>query len=325
MILLNPGPTNTRESTKNSQHINSDVCHREKSFQLEMENLKKDLVSRSEFADQIGLMAGSGTTALESMIVSLCPDDTLLVNAGNYGLRAEKIFKAYGIRHSVVSSLNIDDLEFNDKIKNVYFVENETSTCETYSLSRMINIYPNANFFIDATSSFGASNYSKYSTRINALSFCSNKCLQSTPGLGIVLWKSSLPIFKRGSFFLNLENYGLGKLPFTIPVQSVYALSDAMKHNKDNQLIFERRRNNLIKAFDELNIKCINIYPSNSIVGFVHPKLDYNTLSEKLIDEGVVIYSGIENIENSFRIATMSCLFDEKYQYILKTFEKTVL
>ena len=39
--------------------------------------------------------------------------------------------------------------------------------------------------------------------KINALSFCSNKCLQSTPGLGIVIWRKNLKTYNK-NYYLNL-------------------------------------------------------------------------------------------------------------------------
>lgn len=325
MILLNPGPTNTRESTKYSQYSNSDICHRTDYFMTQFENLKNTIISRSNFATDVALIAGSGTTALEAMISSVCPDDTVVINAGKYGQRAVEIFKSHRIKHNIITSFNSDDLIGDANAKYVFFVENETSTCENYSLKRMAILFPNAKFFIDATSSFGASDYKDYSLRIGALSFCSNKCLQSTPGLGIVLWDKSLDVFSRGSYFLSLEKYGLGKLPFTVPVQSVFALIDAMKHNEENNKVFNERRNKLIKDMEKINITCVNKYPANSIIGFAHPKFDFEKLSNFLLKSGIVIYSDIEGIKNSFRLSTMSCKFDTAYDRIIQAFKETVV
>lgn len=319
-ILLNPGPTNTRAITKISQWLGSDVCHRTEEFQSRLSQLRLQLLNSFGSIDyQIAVMAGSGTTALDSMISSIGENGMLIVDAGKYGSRACDIAKAYNINYGRVFSKTIEDLEGDSSAKLVYFVENETSTGEKYSLKKMSSLYPSAKFIVDATSSFGASFYSSYIDRIAAVSFCSNKCLQSTPGLGIVIWDKRLHLYKR-SYYGDLNLYKDGRMPFTLPVQCVEALLSALKHNQNNKRVFDARMKKLIAEFSKIDIPCINEKPCNSIAAFVHPRKSYEELQSFLNDKGIVIYSGVEGIQNSFRVATMSVDFDRKFKKIVGAF-----
>jgi 2-aminoethylphosphonate-pyruvate transaminase len=318
-ILLNPGPTNTRFMTKLKQWLGSDVCHREKDFINTLTRLQNKLLRKASFQyfGRIAIMAGSGTTAMEAMISSLIPDNTLVIDAGSYGRRAIEIMNAYKIKYEVARSKNIDDLKGCKNVKHVYFVENETSSGENYCPERMSDLFPSAKFFIDATSAFGANDKYKLSNRVAAFSFCSNKCLQSTPGLGVVVWRSAMENFKR-SYVGDLTKYNIGSLPFTLPVQSVYALDYTITKIDKNKRTFDMRRSVLIEKLEKIGIKCLNKYPCNSIIAFKHPNMKYKQLHNFLKQKDIVIYSGVAGVENSFRISTMSTKFDKSLNKIVR-------
>jgi aspartate aminotransferase-like enzyme len=321
-LLLNPGPTNTLKEVKDAQTLWSDVCHRTDSFLQLLNETKRKLLKRfdsqTSFDDWgVAIMGGSGTIAMESLISSLLWDVTI-VNAGKYGQRAADIARVYDIGFREICCDNIEQLTMNPYIRNLYFVENETTTGETFELDKMIGLFPNARFFIDATSAFGASDYSNSIDKIDAISFCSNKCLQSTPGLGIVIWRKSLHIYSR-TYYSNLQRYiSNDDIPFTVPTQSVGALSSALNYSDNSK--FDGRRDKVIKDFRGIGISCLNSNPSNSIIGFKHPTRAYDNLERFLLKRGIVIYSGIPNVENSFRIATMSSKFDDHYDLIMEAF-----
>ena len=317
-ILLNPGPTNTRFITKLNQWIGSDVCHRTEEFQKVLSSVQSLLLKKfGDTTKRIAIMGGSGTTSMESMIASLAPPGITIVNAGAYGARAIDIAKTYSINYREVECGDIDELKQDPAAEYVYFVENETSTGEKFSVGRMAELYPHAKFFIDATSAFGASRYENYVDRIAAISFCSNKCLQSTPGLGIVIWDGELQNYNR-CYYGSLSRYGIGEMPFTLPVQSVYALRSVLQSKKDNEHNFNKRRDKIIKALSKFEVQCISKHPSNSIIAFKHPHKSYEELVRFFDKRGVVIYSGVPGIKNSFRLSTMSVKFDSKFKKIVK-------
>ena len=73
----------------------------------------------------------------------------------------------------------------------------------------------------------------------------------------------------------------------------------------------------------KIGIKCINTNPSNSIIGFVHPKMNYENLSQHLAKQNIIIYSQVPGIKNSFRVATMSVVFDKHFDKIIEAFYET--
>jgi len=337
-ILLNPGPTNTRFFTKIAQWKGTDVCHRTNDFLFALKDTK-DLLLRRFSADarrldwNVSILAGSGTTALEAMISSLISGkQNRVINAGTYGQRAVDIMNTYKIKHSEIESVSMCDIEGSDYTGNLYFVENETSTGERYSVQEMCKKYPNARLYVDATAAFGASNYDTASDNIGAISFCANKCLQSSPGLGLVIWKKAHKSFSR-THSLDLNRYTDGAMPFTLPTQSVYALREALTTNEGGWLfkpteteeVFDRRRNQLLTEMEKLGIKGVSKFPANSIIAFAHPSMSYEELREFLSTRGIVIYSGIPGIEGSFRISTMSTLFDKKFKKIIRAFSDSCI
>ena len=324
-ILLNPGPTNTREETKLAQQVGSDVCHRTDDFKNilnETKVLLLDMFGSESF--NITLLGGSGTVGMEAMISSLVDDSIIVINAGVYGQRAVDMMNVYGIDHKEICVTSAEQLKPNKEYKTVYFVENETTTGEHFSLEKMTELYPNAKFYIDTTSSFGASDYKKFHGVILGMSFCGNKCLQSTPGLGIVIWNKKIQ-YKERSYYCNLSRYMGKDLPFTLPVQSVSALNATLKVTSNQKNLFDDRRDRLIEDFSKMNIDCINQSPSNSIIGFKHPTMSYEHLKDFLYDRDIVIYAGIKGIDNSFRVSTMSVLFDESYDMIIRSFYDSCL
>ena len=101
MILLNPGPVNLTESVRNS-FLLPDLCHREPEFAHLQDTLRSRLLSVYDLDPNQWaaiLLAGSGTCAVEAMLVSLISSKgkVLVVENGVYGERMSKIAEIYSI------------------------------------------------------------------------------------------------------------------------------------------------------------------------------------------------------------------------------------
>ena len=328
-ILLNPGPTNTLSEVKETQTKYSDICHRTDDFLNILKETKALLLYRfSPFAKKedwnVSLFGGSGTAAMEALVSSLISKTNVLI-AGKYGKRASEMMQVYNVesmQYFVNTAADLKSIDMSPAPPNLYFVENETTTGEKFSLRQITKHFPKKRLYIDATSAFGATDYTDFLKHIDAISFCSNKCLQSTPGLGIVIWKKTLSTISR-NYYLNLQKYNSKDLPFTLPVQSVAALRCALKESYTTELLMDIRKNKIIRDLAKYKIKCINHEPCNTIIGFTHPTKTYEELKDFLKKRNIIIYDGIENIENSFRIATMSVDFDRYYDYISNCFKES--
>ena len=114
-------------------------------------------------------------------------------------------------------------------------------------------------------------------------------------------------------------------MPFTLPVQSIAALNKSLKSSIMSEETYNRRKDKLISDFMAIGIECINKEPSNSVIGFTHPCRDYNSLKSFLKSKNIIIYDGIDGIKNSFRVATMSVLFEREYDYILRCFNDSCI
>ena len=111
-------------------------------------------------------------------------------------------------------------------------------------------------------------------------------------------------------------------MPFTVPVQSIYALGEALKKNENskNEKVFNKRAEKIITDFRRMGILCITKKPSNSIIAFNHPYMSYEQLKGFLEKKSIIIYSGVPGYKNSFRVSTMSKKFDCKYSKIIGAF-----
>ena len=123
---------------------------------------------------------------------------------------------------------------------------------------------------------------------------------------------------------MNLDAYIKDEMPFTMPVQSISALRYTLYNTFGNEKTFNSRRNRIISDVSKFGIVCLNKHPCNAIIGFRHPTKTYEQLKKCLLKKDIVIYSGIDGIENSFRISTISVDFDRKYSKLLRALKSTI-
>lgn len=317
-LLLNPGPTNTDAATRKAQDDWSDVCHRTPEFSALLTKVKKQLLRRFlpnalESQWEVALIGGSGTLAMEAAITSLLERCTVIV-AGKYGARALEMMDTFAIPTRRINVNHASALRSHkEESGDLWFVEHETTTGERFDPMWVAEQFPKMRLFVDATSAFGATSYEGVAQQIDGICFCSNKVLQSTPGVGIVIWRSSRPLFKR-SVYGSLANYTGEQIPFTLPTGPVGALAVALEKEP---AAFNTRKQWLIQTFADMGIKCINEEPSSTIIGFEHPTMTYTDLQAFLNTREIIIYGPVPGIDRSFRVATMSSWF-EKWQDKIK-------
>ncbi len=341
-ILLNPGPGTTTYSVKMAQLV-PDICHREKEFCLLLDGIRKDLVkiaSKSQEDHTAVLFAGSGTAAVESVIISAIPDNKklLVINNGAYGDRIAKIARTFGINleEQKYSWNQGPDLErvrravSESGIEYIAAVHHET-TSGLLNPIRKLGEIAKANgckFIVDAMSSFAGIAFKMEENNIDYLISSANKCLQGMPGISFVIAKKDeiekLKDGKKKCFYLDLhaQYESLEKqqqMRFTPPVQTAYALRKAIDEFFEEGA--ERRQERYFKSWQTLTSGLHEIgfklliederMQSRILTSVVEPKnqeYDFDRLHDRLYEKGFTIYPGKIGNMNTFRIANMGAI-----------------
>jgi len=251
-ILLTPGPVNISPTVKNS--MLRDYGHRDAEFASVIATVRRRLLGLSEVSDReytAVLMPGSGTLALESVLMTL-PQPVLFISNGVYGDRLYDIMDSTRgcirekIRlpiHRSIGPRGLDHIESalmtSDDIQSVVVVHCETSTGVLNPIEKIGEIIkeyaPRVTYVVDAMSSFGAVPIDIQGCGIDYLISSPNKCLRGVPGFAFVIARESLikaaePYecfsLDLSAQYRHLQKTGLFR--FTPPVQSILAFETAL-------------------------------------------------------------------------------------------------
>jgi len=352
-ILLNPGPATTTDSVKNAQIV-PDICPREQEFGELVESISKDLIKIAGGDDDYTcvLIGGSGTAGMEAALSSAVNGKALIINNGAYGERFAKIADAYLIDYEELffhwdEEINLEKIEnalksFN--IQNIVMVHHETTTGilnpvkEVGELAKKYKCI----FIVDAISSFAGIPFSIKDYNIDFMISTSNKCIQGMPGIVFVICKkSALENTKdnqRKSFYLNLysqQEYFKkeGQFRFTPPVQTVYALRQAidefLEEGAENR--YKRYRESyetLVDGMKRLGFKKIydKIKESGILTTFWEPEdqnYSFKKMHDLLYEKGFTIYPG-KIKEKTFRLANMGAINSDDIRSFLNAMKETI-
>ena len=341
-ILLNPGPATTTDTVKMAQVL-PDICPREKEFQNIMAGIRHDLVEIvGETEDKYAavLFGGSGTAGMEAVLSSVISSDkhVLILINGAYGKRMKQIAEIYDISNIALeydsgTALDLNQVENliieNSDIEYIAMVHHETTTGILNPLEKIYELGKKYNkvLIIDAISSYAGIPIDLKATPIDFLMSTSNKCIQGMAGLAFIICKKSKLDSIRNipphSFYLSLyEQYiymeKTGQMRFTPPVQTIYALRQAIdeffeegglnryKRYTDN---WRRLRKGLIRlgfkllldSKDESHILLTVIEPDNY-------NFNFNKMHDLLLERNFTIYPGKIKFKNTFRLANMGAI-----------------
>ena len=353
-ILLNPGPATTTDRVKHAQIV-PDICPREKEFGEIMQFISNELTSFVGDPDLYTtiLFGGSGTAAVESVISSVIgsEEEILIINNGAYGKRMYEIAKTYGLNVIEYTSPPDQSIDLNelrnrigklDRLAYLAVVHHETSTGLLNDIETIGEICKgfNIQLIVDAMSSFGAIPIDMERMNISYLISSSNKNLQGLPGVSFVIANqqnlNSTKDNKPRNYYLNLyAQYNFfqktKQLRFTPPVQTIYALKEAIMETKQEGI--ETRYNRykkswelLISGLKEFGLSYIVPEPSHSkiVTSILIPnftKFDFDDLHDYLYEKGITIYPGKLNQLNTFRVATMGAINSEDIRLFLSYFK----
>jgi 2-aminoethylphosphonate-pyruvate transaminase len=251
-VLLNPGPATTSDAVKFAQVV-PDICPREQEFVDVMTNVRRDL-TRIVHGDPekytAVIFTGSGTIIQDVLVNSLVPEGKKIcvVNNGAYSARMVEIAEYYHIPcvnlefpSTGLPDLAVvkDALEKDSDIAVVATVHHETGTGVLNPI-REIGKMAHDNdcvFVVDTISTYGLKPIDIEAENIDFLMSSAQKGLGGMTGASWTVGKISEIVKSKNyptrSYYCNLfMQYDfferVGEMHFTPPVQTIYALQQAI-------------------------------------------------------------------------------------------------
>lgn len=354
-ILLTPGPTPIPPSVLEalSRPI---LHHRTHEFGSVFDYVATEMKAILHTKNDVVMMTSSGTGAMESSVVNLLSpgDKALVLNAGVFGERFVKIFKAYGLDPLVlnaelgyaVSPENLENfIKDKSEIKAVFIQHTDTSTgilSDLPALSQVIRRrLPEALIVVDAVSSLAAENLEMDAWDLDVVVTASQKGLMNAPGLAFAAigpraWKacetSTLP-----RFYLNWKAMRASlkdkETPYTPAVPLVVAQAEALRLIKEEGLPHVLKRTADMAFFarnwaQKNDLPMLAKNPAHILTAVYLPKgVDgvklVNSLRE---EEGISIAGGQESLKGKIvRVAHMGYISQEDLEAGLRALDKRLL
>jgi len=341
-VLLNPGPATTSDAVKYAQVI-PDICPREQEFVDIMTGVRKDLVKvvhgdPEKYTSVI--FAGSGTIVQDVLVNSLVPGGKkiLVVNNGAYAARMVKIAKFYHIDCVDLqsSTTGLPDLakvkkaiEEDKDIAVVAAVHHETGTGVLNPI-REIGKMAHDNdciFIVDTISTYGLRPIDIEEENIDFLMSSAQKGLAAMTGaswtVGNIKAIEKSKDYPTRSYYCNLfMQYDffnrVGEMHFTPPVQTIYALAQALKEYFEEGE--QNRWNRLKKCWEAIHKGLEQIGLDSVIDKQIQGKLvvtikapdddkfDFATLHDYCFERGFTIYPGKMFGLKTFRLCNLGLI-----------------
>jgi 2-aminoethylphosphonate-pyruvate transaminase len=350
LVLLNPGPSVTTDRVHRAIG-GPDMCHREPEYSDLLDRVRVKLLNIAGVGDDwaMAMLAGSGTSALEAMVLSsVRPGRKLLVcRNGTYGDRAALIAERAGIG---IVSVRADDLTPIDpaaveaalaadpEIDAVFVVHHETTTGLLNPVHAIADAARrhNAVVAVDAISSFGAEDLPLAGTGIDMVASTSNKCLHGLPGAAFVLisprGQERIAEVPPRSLYFDLMGYLKAQqkrtVPFTPAIPAIYGLDAALDELLDDglnarQLLYQTRMATLDRDMAALGFEA-RVAPehrSACVRSFPLPEgFTYDDLHDRLRAEGYVIYAGLgDAAKTTFRVCALGAMTVEAMEGFVAT------
>lgn len=354
-MLLNPGPVNVSDRVRQAL-MRPDICHRESEFSNLLHGIQAKLLkafvpgAENEYAAVV--ITGSGTAAVESAMMSAIPHGKrmLIINNGVYG---ERLSRMIGLYRLGVSELKYEwtvrpdperlrlALRQHPEVHGVAMVHHETTTGLLNPVKEIAEVVDSQNrvFIVDAVSALGGESIDIAGSHMYMVAGTAGKCIQGFPGVSFVLVRKGflerMRAYPKRSWYLHLTHYvddqGEGVVPFTPAVQIYYAFDEALNELLEEGVSKRIQRYKKMAMLIRERMSKMGIKPvltpdrqSNTITAYYLPEgLSYQSLHDRLKEQGYVIYAGQGNLENKiFRVANMGHLTEEQFTAFLDAVER---
>ncbi|XP_077870260.1 bifunctional phosphonoacetaldehyde hydrolase/aminoethylphosphonate transaminase-like [Saccoglossus kowalevskii] len=356
--LFTPGPLGVSLTTR--QALLKDLGSRDTEFINTVSFIRQkllDIAGVSSHSFTCVPMQGSGTFAVEAVLTTTVPrtnGKVLVLENGAYGKRIGQILKVLGVENTVLSfdedkSIDVgvvkDHLRKDSLYTNVSIVHCETSAGVFNPVSKigaLVKKYiPDAYYFVDAMSSFGAVPLDLEDSNVHFLVSSANKCLEGVPGFSYAIaHKESLLQCKGRARSMSLDLVGQyeglsknGQFRFTPPTHTMLAFKQALiEHEEEGGVVGRANRykknNAILKdgmkkfGFKEL----VNDNDQGYIITSYHyPKnsnFNFQDFYARLNDKDQVIYPGKVTTADCFRIGNIGHLYPEDMTNLISCIEE---
>ncbi|NOR19717.1 MAG: 2-aminoethylphosphonate aminotransferase [Xanthomonadales bacterium] len=339
-MLLNPGPVSLSDGVRRAV-TRVDLCHREPEFFKLQDEVIRGLLSIYQCDPEqwtAVLIGGSGTSAMEAMLVSLLPQDAnvLVLKNGVYGERLSRICSIYGIKNQALKTgwgepidlSALTDLLAKGEFTHLLAVHHETTTGRLNPIDEIASLCTQngVQLLLDAVSSFGAESIPFQQQSLQAIAATANKCLHGIPGLAMVLCRREAlkQYIERRSLSLHLparaEAQAKQSTPFTPAVNALLGLAQALKELtkqggwEARNLRYRKLAARVAETCHGLGVKqWLPATESSCVLRSYHlPEgMTYKELHDGLKQHGFIIYAGQGDLGSRlFRISTMGEISD---------------
>jgi 2-aminoethylphosphonate-pyruvate transaminase len=341
-VLLNPGPATTSDTVKYAQVV-PDICPREKEFVDIMTEVRKDLVKvvhgdPDKYSAVI--FTGSGTIIQDVCINSLVPEGKKIcvVNNGAYSARMVEIAQYYHIPcvNLEFATTGLPDLkvvkealEKDKDIAVVATVHHETGTGVLNPIKEIGRIAHDNGcvFVVDTISTYGLMPIDIEQQNIDFLMSSAQKGLAAMTGaswtVGRIEEIKKSKDYPTRSYYCNLYmQYDfferVGEMHFTPPVQTMYALQQAVKEYfaEGEQARWERLTKcweAIHKGLEEIGLGTVidKEIQGHLVVTVKAPedgKFDFFKLHDYCFERGFTIYPGKMFGLQTFRLCNLGLI-----------------
>ncbi|MGD9181514.1 MAG: 2-aminoethylphosphonate aminotransferase [Desulfobacterales bacterium] len=341
-VLLNPGPATTSDSVKYAQVV-PDICPREEEFVGIMDEVRRELVKVVHGDPQkyaAVLFTGSGTIIQDVLVNSLIPEGKKIcvVNNGAYSARMVEIAGYYHIPcvNLEFPTTGLPDLDVvqntlaaDRDIAVVATVHHETGT-GVLNPVRKIGKMAHAHgcvFVVDTISTYGLIPFDIEEENID---FCMSSAQKGLCGMTGVSWTvgkigeiEKSKDYPKRSYYCNLfMQYDffnrVGEMHFTPPVQTVYALKQAIKEywEEGEQARYQRITQcweAIHKGLEEIGLDTVidREIQGHLVVTVKAPeddKFDFFKLHDYCYERGFTIYPGKMFGLETFRLCNLGLI-----------------
>jgi 2-aminoethylphosphonate-pyruvate transaminase len=338
-ILLNPGPATTSDAVKYAQVV-PDICPREQEFVDIMTDIRKELV-KIVHADPekytAVIFTGSGTIIQDVCVNSLVPENKkiCIVNNGAYSARMAEIADYYHIPcvnlefpTTGLPDLDVvkETLEKDKDIVVVATVHHETGTGVLNPVREIGKIAHDNRciFIVDTISTYGLMPIDIEKENIDFLMSSAQKGLAAMTGaswlVGNIEEIKKSKDYPARSYYCNLYmQYDfferVGEMHFTPPVQTIYALRQAIEEywEEGEQARWERLTKcweAIHKGLEEIGLESVidKKIQGRLVVTVKAPedeKFDFFKLHDYCFERGFTIYPGKMFGLKTFRLCNL--------------------